>query len=86
MLKLSSSEMFKNEYKKFKKQIELIEDPTARNYGEKLLNDLVSQTYMIDEGHNPANNKSIEPRFLKNNIEQIVKLRVKLATLIKDSK
>lgn len=86
MLSLKDSESFQREYSLYKTAIEKIEIKSARERGIFLLSKLHNYCNLIDEGHNSANNGYIDPRALRNNIEQSVAIRQELNLLIKDSK
>ena len=86
MLKLKDSEQFQREYNLYKTAIERIEIKSARERGVSLLSKLHAYCNLIDEGHNSANNGYIDPRALRNNIEQSVAIRQELNLLIKDSR
>jgi hypothetical protein len=86
MLSLKDSENFQREYSLYKSAIEKIEITSARERGFSLLSKLHTYCNLIDEGHSSANNGYIDPRALRNNIEQSVAIRQELNLLIKDSR
>jgi mannose/fructose/N-acetylgalactosamine-specific phosphotransferase system component IIB len=86
MLKLSQSNKFKLEIKKYKSVIDKIKNESVRQKGYTLLNELQHQCNLIDEGHNPVTNTSIDPRELRENVEKIVNIRMTLNQMVKDSK
>jgi hypothetical protein len=86
MLSLKDSESFRKEYSLYKAAIENIKVESARNRGFSLLSKLHTYCNLIDEGHSSVNNGYINPRALRNNIEQSVAIRQELNLLIKDSK
>jgi hypothetical protein len=86
MLSLKDSEDFQREYSLYKSAIEKIEIKSARERGFSLLSKLHTHCNLIDEGHSSANNGYIDPRALRNNVEQSVAIRQELNLLIKDSR
>ena len=86
MLKLSDSQKFKAEYKQYQIAIERMTQPEAKNKGQILLNKLRSECLLIDQAHSYDNNINIDPRLVRENIDQLVEIRRQLNQLIKDSK
>lgn len=86
MLKLRKSEKIVAELKRYKKLIDNIKYDTAKNQALKLLERLKSELNYIDQGHDPVNTKSIDPRTVRDNIKRTVEIRIQLDRIIKDSK
>lgn len=86
MLKLSETEKFIRDVKNYERQINQMNNYTAKLHGLKLLNELKTHSTLIDEAHNSRNNGYIDPRTVRDNIEKSVEIRKELNTIIKDSK
>lgn len=86
MLKLQDSNKFLQDYNRYQKDIDNIEDHSAKDRALKLLSDLKLHCTLIDEAHNSRNNGYIDPRNVRDNIEKSVQIRKELNTLIKHSK
>lgn len=82
--KLSEVEKFKKEISFFRSKIAQIPNEQVKKSATTMLNDLISQSKLIDEGHNPRNNGYIDPRRLRDNIEKMVKIRINLRKIIED--
>ena len=82
--KLGESEKFKKEIDFFRSKINLINNDTVKKHATTLLNSLISQSKLIDEGHSFRNNGYIDPRRLRDNLEQTVQLRINLQKIIED--
>ena len=82
--KLKDTPKFKKDLNKFRKIIESIKDPKIKDQGKLLLSDVLNQSYIIDQGHNPVANNDIDPRQLREQIEKLGDARVKLKKFIKD--
>lgn len=86
MLKVTNTERFKKEYKAYKQAIEKITNKEIKLKAERLLKQLLEQNRIIDEAHNSANSKGVNPKFVRENIELSVDIRLKLQNIVKDSK
>jgi hypothetical protein len=85
LTKLENSKKFKQELEYFKTEIANIFAEDIKSYAQKLLNNIVKQSKLIDEGHSSRNNGNIDPRMLRDNVEQLSQLRKELNQLIKDA-
>jgi hypothetical protein len=86
MLNLENTERYKRDFIRYRREINQINNPKAKDLAEKLFSDLKAQCRLITEAHNPANSKSIDPRASRDNINQSVEIRRNLEKLLKDSK
>lgn len=86
MLRLQDTNKFSQDFKRYQREINQINNPVAKNKAIQLLSELKSHCNLIDEAHNSRNNGYIDPRRIRDNIEQSVMIRKELNTLIKDSK
>ena len=86
MLRMQESELIKKELTLFKEVINKIENKTLQGNAKKLLIDLQNQFNIINEAHNPLTNGSIDPRLVRENVEEIGRLRQALKQIVKDSK
>jgi hypothetical protein len=82
--KLSESEKFKKEIDFFRSKINQIPNEQVKNSATSILNNLISQSRLIDEGHSSRNNGYIDPRRLRDNLEQTIQLRINLQKIIED--
>ena len=67
--KLSNSNNFKKEIKSYEIAIEKIENPDVKNEYLIFLNKLIQEAKLIDGAHNISSNKNIDPRNIRENIE-----------------
>lgn len=86
LTKLSETSRFKSELRFFQIGIEKIQNEDAKKSASIMLNELLAQTRLIDEGHSSRNNGYVNPRALKDSIERIADLRKRLRQLLNDSK
>lgn len=85
MLKLSETRKFLQDFKGYNQAVNKITDAAARQHGIDLINQLKSQTVLIDERHSSRNNGNIDPRAVRDNIRITVEIRIQLNQLIKDA-
>jgi predicted phage-related endonuclease len=83
--KLENSKRFIEELNKFKKVIETIENPKLKENAISIISDIYKHIHIIDEAHNPLTNNSIDPRKVRENVEIVNDLRVKIKKIINDS-
>lgn len=83
--KLQNSKRFIREINEFKKVIETIENPKLKETAINIISDLYKHIRIIDEVHNPLTNNSIDPRKVRENVEIVNDLRVKIKKIINDS-
>lgn len=86
MLRLQDTNKFSHDIRRYQKEITLINNTYAKERALTLLVELKSQCNLIDEAHNSRNNGYIDPRRVRDNVEQLVEIRKELDNLIKDSK
>lgn len=86
MLKLESTEKYTLAIRRYRREIDQINNLSAKSLAEKLLTDLKKQCQLITEAHNPSNTKSIDPRTARDSIRKSVEIRRNLEKIIKDSK
>lgn len=84
--KLKNSAKYLKEIKEYEIAIEKIQNPKIKKQNLDLLTRLKQETSYIDQAHDIANNKNIDPRKIRENIENIVSIRLKLRKIVKDSK
>jgi hypothetical protein len=83
---LKSSAKAKKEINKFKKEIENIKFVKAKEKASGLLEELIKKINIIEYNHTFQINRSVDPKKLRDDIEDLVKIRVELSKLIHDSK
>jgi hypothetical protein len=83
---LKGSNRVKKEINKFKKEIDSITFPEAKEKGLNLLNKLSKQINIVEESHTFQIKKSVDPKKLKENAEELMNIRLELFKLIKDAK
>jgi hypothetical protein len=83
--KLKDTNKFKKEYLKYKREIEKIENSSARERGLSLLNQLTYQSNLIDIEHN-ITNRSINPKKVRETIEVMSDIRLQIKKLLKDAR
>ena len=86
MLKLTNTDRYQKDYKRYMLAINKIKNPTAKQKANELLIQFKTHSNIIDEGHSSRNNGNIDPRALRNNVLSLVEIRRKLDKLIQDSK
>ena len=86
MLKIENTERFIKDSKRYRLEIQNIDNPDFKKHAENLLRALEKQCKLISEAHNPSNTKSIDPRTARDSIKRSVDLRRELDKFIKDSK
>lgn len=74
------------EFKKFQKEINLIQNESAKNLGQELLKKLQKQQGIIDNLHSTMSIKDIDAEKIKENVQLLVEIRKNILKLIKDSK
>jgi hypothetical protein len=82
--KLGESEKFKKEIDFFRSKINLINNDTVKKHATTLLNSLISQSKLIDEGHSFRNNGYIDPRRVRDNLEKMIDIRLNLKKIVED--
>ena len=83
--KLSNSNKFKKEIKSYEIAIEKIENLDVKNQYMSFLSKLKQEANYVDGAHDTSN-KNIDPRKVRENIGNMMSLRLELSKLIKDSK
>ena len=86
MFKVSSSEKFKRDLKIFEQAIEKIANPKKKDEYQKILDKLISNFKLIEEGHDASFNTVINPALLREHFLETIELRRILEKLVKDSK
>lgn len=84
--KISHSSKSIKEFKKFQKEIDSIQDEAAKKIGHELLKKLKLQSSSIDNLHSPLAAKDIDAEKIKEHVDALVKIRLKIVKLLKDSK
>ena len=82
--KLKDTTKFKKEYLKYKREIEKIENASARERGLSLLNQLTYQSKLIDVEHD-VTNKTINPKKVRETVEVMADIRLQIKKLLKDA-
>ena len=83
--KIESSKRASKELKYFEKEIKKISNDQARQQGLEFLKKINSQMNIIYREHNSSINASIDPKRVRENIDLLVNLRIKILKLIKDA-
>lgn len=83
--KLKDTNKFKKEYLNYKREIEKIENVSAKEKGLSLLNNLINQSKLIDIEHD-ITNRDINPKKLRENIEVMANIRLQIKKLLKDAR
>lgn len=83
--KLSDTKEFKKEFRNFKRDIDTIENVDVKNQATSLLNELLSKSKFIDEGHSPIGNTLINPKNFRETINDMVQIRRSIYKLIRDA-
>lgn len=86
MLKLESTKRYTKDFIRYRREINQINNTKAKDLAEKLFSELKVQCRLINEAHNPANSKSIDPRTARDSIKKSAEIRKNLENLLKDSK
>ena len=86
LFELKSSNKAKKEINRFKKEIENIKFAKAKEKASSLLDKLIKKINIIEHNHTFQINRSVDPKQIRDDIEDLVKIRVELAKLIHDSK
>lgn len=85
MLQLTNTASYRKDYKRYSLAIKKLQEP-VHTHAQKLLSQFKTQSSIIDEGHNPGNHGTIDPRTLRDNIKTLVEIRRKLEQLIRDAR
>ena len=83
MLKLAKDPKYITELQEFQSQINRILIQKNKHYAQKLLNEIVNQANLIDEGHASNNDGNIDPHTLRSNVVELTNLLVQLKNLLK---
>lgn len=83
--KLADLSRLRQDLEKFSSTIESITQEKSKKRGLELLEKLKQQIRLIDEGHNPRNNGFIDPKRLRDNIIEVIKIKKELERMVKDS-
>ena len=86
MLRLTNTERYQRDYKRYTLAVERIVDDKTRQQAQQLLLQFKTQSNIIDEAHNSRNNGSVDPRNVRDNIQTLVEIRQELERLIQDSR
>lgn len=84
--KLQESKKIKKEIKTFQDCIHLLDEGPTKDKAKNLLTQLLRHMNIINESHNPLTNHSIDPRKVRENIENSVNLRIQLRKILNDFK
>ena len=83
---LQNSKIFKKEIKEYNTAIDKIQNDKIKKEYETLLSKLIAESKIIDQLHNPLASGNIDPRKVRENIENMGLIRLKLRKLVKNSK
>lgn len=83
-MKLSDSDKFKKDFKKFSAMIDQIKLESAKIKYQKLLKQFESNALQIDKGHDTGYNGYINPQDLKENVSEMLRIRNQFKQLEKD--
>lgn len=83
--KLKNSERAKKEIKRYKNMIENLPTEDSKNKAQHLLNKLILQSNVIDQAHMFDINNKVDPKYLRENIDKLVKVRIELNKIFRDA-
>jgi len=83
MLKLSKDPKYITELQEFQNQINRVLIQKNKQHAQNLLNDIIHQANLIDEGHASNNDGNIDPHTLRSNVVELTNLRVQLKNFLK---
>lgn len=83
-MKLADNLKYKKDVNKFKEGIALISNQQKKNYFQKIFDNFLAQSQLIDNSHNPSSNSSINPKEIKDNVQELQQLRWQLEQMCKD--
>lgn len=86
MLRLADTANYRKDYRRYAQAIEQIQDVNVQQRARQLLSQFKTQSSIIDEGHNPRNYGTIDPRTLRDNIKNLVETRRQLEQIVQDSR
>lgn len=85
MLSLKKSSTYKKDLKKYQTKIDSLKDGVLKTKCKKLIKDLDNQANIIDVAHSTDYNRFINPKDLRDNIEEMQRLRHELDILLNDA-
>jgi len=86
MLALTQSEKYRKDLEKFKLAVSQIEVEEYRQRAEKLLQEYQRCCVQINESHNPTANNKVDPRAVRDTVENLYAVRKQLEQIVKDLK
>lgn len=84
--KITNYQKFKKEIAEYRAAIDKIKNDKIKEEYNKLLSVLLSESKIIDQTHDAVSNNDIDPRKIRENIEKMMDIRIKLQKVVKDSK
>lgn len=82
--KLSQSKSFKKDIIFFKNAIDKIENITVKRKAQDLLDKLIREVSIIDSTHSVLSGIDLDPKKVRENVENISYFRGELKNLVKD--
>ena len=83
-LSVNNIEKYNKDLKQYQAACNKITNPKVVKVVQKLIDDFQEQVRLINDGHSTEYNGYIRPDMLKENIDNLVRLRVKLNKIVKD--